>query len=184
LFSNQFDKAETALAEVLTYNEKFGAGWIGTQASIFMGALLIAKGQMSQGLKLLERGQRDCLENEVRTEYARSEYVLGKVYSQIAEGSGTISLSAMAKNIGFLIQNIPFASKKAEEHFNRAKDVAKEIGAKGTMGMSYLDLGLLYSTKGKKEQAKKCLSEAIQIFEQTEAKGFLTQAQDTLASLK
>jgi class 3 adenylate cyclase/tetratricopeptide (TPR) repeat protein len=184
LFGNQFDKAETALEEVMTYSEKFGAGVIGIQACIYMGVLLIAKGQMSQGLKLLEEGQRECLENQWRTVYARSEYVLGKVYSQIAEGSGPISLSTMAKNMGFLIKNVPFASKKAEEHFSRAIEVAKEIGAKGTMGMAYLDLGLLYKMKGKTEQARKCISEAIQIFEQCEAEGFLKQAKEALASLR
>jgi tetratricopeptide (TPR) repeat protein len=184
LLSNQLDKAETALEEVMTYSQKFGAGWIGTQACIYMGVLLIAKGQMSQGLKLLEEGQRDCLENQVRTVYARSEYVLGEVYSQIVEGPGPISLSTMAKNIGFLIKNVPFASKKAEDHFNRAIEVAKEIGAKGTMGMAYLDLGLLYRTKGKTEQAKKCISEAVQIFDQSEAEGFLKQAKEALASLE
>jgi len=184
LLSNQLDKAETALEEAMAYSQKFGVGWIGTQACIYMGVLLIAKGQMSQGLKLLEEGQRDCLENQVRTLYARSEYVLGKVYSQIVEGSGPISLSTMAKNIGFLIKNVPFASKKAEEHFNRAIEVAKEIGAKGTMGMAYLDLGLLHRMKGKTEQAKKCISEAIQIFEETEAEGFLKQAKEALASLE
>ncbi|MGZ6201502.1 MAG: AAA family ATPase [Thermodesulfobacteriota bacterium] len=184
LLSNQLDKAETALEEVLSYSRKFGAGWIGIQACIYMGVLLIAKGQMSQGLKLLEEGQGECLENQWRPHYARSEYALGKVYSQIVEGSGPISLSTMAKNIGFLVRNVPFASKKAEEHFSRAIEVAKEIGAKGTMGMAYLDLGLLYRTKGKTEQAKKCISEAIQIFEETEAEGFLKQAKEALASLE
>jgi tetratricopeptide (TPR) repeat protein len=184
LFTNQLDKAEPALEEALTYSEKFGAGSIRIQASIFMGVLLIAKGQMSQGLKLLEEGQRECLENQWRNVYARSEYVLGKVYSQIVEGSGPISLSTMAKNIGFLFKNVPFASKKADEHFNRAIEVAKEIGAKGTMGMAYLDLGLLYRMKGKTEQTRKCILEAIQIFEQTEAEGFLKQAKEALASME
>jgi class 3 adenylate cyclase/tetratricopeptide (TPR) repeat protein len=183
-FSNQLDKAEATLEEVITYSQKFGAGSIGIQACFFMGVLLISKGQMSQGLKLLEEGQRDCLENQWRTLYARSEYILGKVYSQIVEGSGPIRLSTMAKNIGFLFKNVPFATKKAEEHFNRAIEVAKEIGAKGTMGMAYLDLGLLFRTKGKTEQAKECLSEATQIFEQTEAEGFLKQAKEALASLE
>jgi len=183
LFSNQLDKAETALEEVMTYSQKFGAGSIRMQACIFMGVLLIARGQMSQGLKLLEEGQRDCLENQWRPIYARSEYVLGKVYSQIVEGSGPIRLSTMAKNIGFLIQNVPFASKRAEEHFNRAIEVAKEIGAKGTMGMAYLDLGLLHKAKGRTDQARRCLCAAIQIFEQCEAEGFLKQAKEALASL-
>jgi class 3 adenylate cyclase/tetratricopeptide (TPR) repeat protein len=184
LLSNQLDKAETALEEVMAYSQKFGAGSIRMQACIFMGVVLIAKRQMSQGLKLLEEGQRECLENQWRPMHARSEYVLGKVYSQIVEGSGPISLSTMAKNIGFLFKNVPFASKKAEEHFSRAIEIAKEIGAKGTIGMAYLDLGLLHKMKGKTDQARKCLSEAAQIFEQTEAEGFLKQAKEALASLK
>jgi class 3 adenylate cyclase/tetratricopeptide (TPR) repeat protein len=184
LFNNQMDKAETTLKEVLTYSEKFGAGVIGTFASVFMGVLLIAKGQMSRGLKLLEEMQQECLENERRSLYAFSQFVLGKVYFRIVEGSGTISISAMAKNIGFLVKNVPFASKKAEEHYNRAIEVAKEIGAKRTMGEAYLDLSLLYRMKGKTEQAKKYISEAIQIFEQTGAEGFLKQAKEALASLK
>jgi tetratricopeptide (TPR) repeat protein len=184
LYANQLDKAEATFEEMLTYSEKFGAGVIGTFARIFMGVLLIAKGRMSQGLKLLEEGQRDCLENQRRTLYAASEYLLGKVYFQIVEGSGPISLSTMAKNIGFLIQNVPFASKKAEEHFNRAIEVAKGIGAKRWTAQAYLDLGLLYRTKGKTEQAKKCLSEAIQIFEETGTERFLKQAKEALASLE
>jgi tetratricopeptide (TPR) repeat protein len=62
--------------------------------------------------------------------------------------------------------------------------VAKEIGAKGTMGMAYFDLGVLYRMKGKTEQAKKCISEALQIFEECEAEGFLKQAKEALASVE
>jgi tetratricopeptide (TPR) repeat protein len=182
-YTNQLDKAEAALEEVLTYSHEFGVALIGVMASILMGVLLIVRGRMSQGLELLAEAQRTCLENQRRCMYARSEYILAMVYSQIAEGTEPISLSTMAKNIGFLIKNVPFASKKAEEHFNRAIELAKEIGAKGTMGMAYLDLGLLYRTKGKTQQAREFISEAIQIFEQTEAEGFLKQAKEALASL-
>jgi tetratricopeptide (TPR) repeat protein len=90
----------------------------------------------------------------------------------------------MAKNIGFLIKNVPFASKKAEEHFNRAIGVAKEIGAKGMLGTAYLDLGLLHKSKKRIEEAKRCISEAIQLFEQCEMEEFLKQAKEALASLR
>ena len=184
LLTNQLDKSEAALEEVVAYTREFGAGVIGTLACIFMGALSIAKGRMSQGIKLLTEGQRTCLENQRRGIYALSEYVLAKVYSQIVEGSRPIRLSTMARNIGFLIRNVPFARKKAEEHFHRAIEVAREIGAKSTMGMAYLDLGLLARMKGKTGQAKKYLSEAIHIFEQSEAEGFLKQAKEALVSLR
>jgi tetratricopeptide (TPR) repeat protein len=184
LFANQLDKAETALEEVVNYSQKFGAGFIGAFASIYMGVLLIAKGRMSQGLAQLTEWQQTCLENQRRFLYVFCEYALGKVYSQIAEGAGPVSLSIMAKNIGFLIKNVPFASKKAEKHFNRAIEVAKEIGMKGTMGMAYLDLGLLHKTKKRTEQARRCISEAIQLFEQCEAEFYLKQANEALASLE
>ncbi len=183
LLTHQLDKAEAALEEVMNYSQKFGVGVIGAIACVFRGALFIAQERMSPGLELLKEGRRNCLENQRRCMYALSEYVLGKVYSQIVEGAGPIRLSTMAKNIGFLIQNVPFAGRRAEAHFTRAIEVAKEIGAKSTMGMAYLDLGLLYRMKGKTERAKKSLSQAIQIFEQSEAEGFLKQAKEALASL-
>jgi tetratricopeptide (TPR) repeat protein len=184
LFANQLDKAKIPLEEVLSYCKKFGAGGLGAYASIFMGILLIAKGRMSQGLALLTEWQQTCLENQRRGTYAFTEYALGKVYSQIVEGAGQVSLSIIAKNIGFLIKNVPFASKKAEKHFNRAIELAKEIGMKGTMGMAYLDLGLLHKTKKRTEQARRCISEAIQLFEQCEAEFYLKQAREALASLE
>ena len=90
----------------------------------------------------------------------------------------------MAKNIGFLIKNVPFASRKAEGHFNKAIEVAKEIGAKGLLGQAYVDLGLLHKTKKRTDKARDCISEAIELFKKCEADGFLKQAEDALASLE
>ena len=133
---------------------------------------------------MIEEGLQSMVNNDRKYFYSMGEYILGKVFFNIAERAEPVSLSTMAKNIGFLIKNVPFASKKAEDHFNKAIEVAKEIGAKGTMGVAYLDLGLLYRTKGKTEQAKRFISDAIQIFEQTEADGFLKQAREALSSLE
>jgi hypothetical protein len=71
------------------------------------------------------------------------------------QGGGPKRLSIIAKNVGFLIRNVPFASNKAEDHFNKAIEVAEEIGAKGLLGQGYLNLGLLHKAKGKTEQAKR-----------------------------
>jgi tetratricopeptide (TPR) repeat protein len=76
-----------------------------------------------------------------------------------------------------------FATKKAEDHFNRAIEVAKEIGAKGTLGMTSLDLGSLYRATGKKEKAREYISSAIRAFEQCEAQTYLKQAKEALENL-
>jgi len=124
------------------------------------------------------------LENQRRYCYAISEYLLGNIYLQIVERASPISLSMVAKNIGFLVKNVPFASRKAEAHFNKAIEAAKEIAAKGLEAQAFLGSGLLYKAKKKTGQAKKAILEAISLFEECEAQTFLKQAKETLASLE
>jgi tetratricopeptide (TPR) repeat protein len=81
------------------------------------------------------------------------------------------------------VKNVPFAGKKAEGHFKKVIEVAGEIGAKAISGGAYLDLGLLYKTKKRKDQANKCISEAVRLFEQCESDVYLKQANETLESL-
>ncbi|MCJ7686063.1 MAG: hypothetical protein MUO68_17410, partial [Desulfobacteraceae bacterium] len=115
--------------------------------------------------------------------YSFYEILLGMVYLQIVQGEGERSLSTMFKNIGFLVKNVPFAAKKCEDHFTKAIEVAKEIGAKGFQGRACLNLGLLHRAKKRTEQARECITEAAQLFEQCEADTSLEQAKEALASL-
>ena len=69
-------------------------------------------------------------------------------------------------------------------HFNIAIEVAKEIGAKGTEGQAYLDLGHLHKLKGRRDQARDCFSKAVKIFEECEAEIFLQKANKALESLQ
>jgi class 3 adenylate cyclase/tetratricopeptide (TPR) repeat protein len=183
LSTGRLEEAENLLGEVLTYSQEFGAGLIGAMASFCLGAVLIARGDMTEGLRLLEEGQQACAENQRRGLYALSEYILGTVYLQIVQGSGQLSFSTIVKNIGFLVRNVPFAGQKAEKHLNRSLEVAREIGAKGTMSMSLLSLAQLHAAKGRKDKARGCASTAMEIFEQCDAQHYLKEARDLLASL-
>jgi tetratricopeptide (TPR) repeat protein len=137
---------------------------------------------MKQGTELLEKAQRTQRRNHRRVQYALSEHILGEVNSQIATGPKP-SLSIMAKNIGFLIKNVPFATKKAEEHFNKAIELLKEIGAEGLLGPVYMSLGLLFKATKRTDQARQLILEAIDIFQESEAEGWLKQANEALDSL-
>ena len=95
-----------------------------------------------------------------------------------------ISLSIMAKEMAFLAKDLPFASKRAEDHLHAAMEIAQEIGAKGVLGQAHFDLGLLHKAKGKKEQAKKWISEAVDLFEQCQAEVYLKRAREALESLE
>jgi len=95
-----------------------------------------------------------------------------------------MTVSIMAKNLGFLLTNVPFAGKKAEEHLRKAVGILTEIGAKGLLGNVYLDLGLLHKNNKRTNQARECILEAIKIFRECEAEPYLNQAKEELEHLK
>ncbi|UCF57234.1 MAG: AAA family ATPase, partial [Deltaproteobacteria bacterium] len=160
-------EAEEAAQEVVNFSREFGTEWIERYCQAVLGVVSIAKGHMSQGLKILEDDLSACMKNERRSFYASVAHTLGAVYLQMAQGEAEIG----------------YAAEKAEDHFNKAIEVSKEIGAKCTLGMAYLDLGLLHRVKGEKDQARRCISTAIQVFEECEAEIRLKQAKEALESL-
>jgi tetratricopeptide (TPR) repeat protein len=138
---------------------------------------------MGRGLKMIQETLLAFHENQRKPSYATFEQALGQAYLQIVDKSAKVSLTTMAKNIGFIIKNVPSAAKKAEKHFNKAIEVAKEIGAKGIEGRAYLDRGRLHQLKGRADQARDCFSNAVRIFEECEMEIFLKQAKEALQAL-
>lgn len=120
------------------------------------------------------------IESERKSFQAVFEHLLGKVYLQLVENKEPVSLSMIAKNIGFLLKSIPFAHKKAEVQFNKTIEIAEESGAKNLLAQAYLDLGLLHKAKKKTDKAKKCITEAIKIFKECEAEILYLQAKEAL----
>jgi tetratricopeptide (TPR) repeat protein len=182
LFDGQFQEAEDVLISLLNFSEPRAIGELVEWSYLFLAPALIAKGHMRQGLNMLEKAQQLSTRNQRRVVYAVSEYLFGKTYSQIAKRPPP-AFSILAQNIGFLVKNIPFAGKKAEEHFNKAIEILREIGANGFLGMAYLDLGMFYKARNRTDQARECISEAIHIFEECEAEVYLNQANEVLDSL-
>ena len=64
-----------------------------------------------------------------------------------------------------------------------AVEIASEIGARSVLGQAHLGLGLLHRAKGRKEKARESIYEAIEIFEEIGATGFLKQAREAMAAL-
>jgi len=182
--NNQFREAEEALDQLLGYTRTFWAEVLGTPAEYIRGIVLVGKGQLARGIKILEDIQRSYQQNSRQWCYALSEHILGTIYSQISEGAGPKELGTIVKNINFLIRNKPFAWKKAEGHYQRSIHAAQKIGADVTLGMSYFNLGLLHKGKGRVDDAGHYLSKSIQIFEKCQAEIYLDMAKAALLSLQ
>jgi class 3 adenylate cyclase/tetratricopeptide (TPR) repeat protein len=184
LLINHVQEAEEELQEVLTFSRTYGTGIFEFMTLAFLGVIFISKGQLREGLKMIEDAIREHMKEGRKSLYAVLEGVLGKVYLQIIQGEEPKSLSFMLKNIGFLAKNIPFAAKRAEEHLNKSMKVSREIGANSPLALALMDLGALHSEKKRVRKAQECISEAIQIFEQCGAEVYLKQAKKTFESLQ
>jgi len=182
-FDGQLQEAEDFLRSCLDATEKLGLGAISVMCQYFLAPVLIANGQMKQGTEQLEKARKILSKNQRSVHYAISEYVIGEVNSQIATGPKP-SLSIMAKNIGFLVKNLPFATRKAEEHFKKAIELFKEIGMKGFLGQAYLSRGLMYKASKRNDEARQSILEAINLFKECEADGWLKQANEAFDSLE
>ncbi|MGD9288985.1 MAG: adenylate/guanylate cyclase domain-containing protein [Desulfobacterales bacterium] len=184
LLNDQVQKAEPYLKEVVSFTKEYDWDWAGMPGQLFLGTAMIAKGNINKGFKMIDEAHQTFVREGRKYYIALAEYILGKIYSQIVQGSSSISPLIIAKNIGFLVKNVPFADKKANSHFNNAIEIAKGIGAKSIMGPSYLDWGLLHKTKKRKDQAIECISKAIGIFNAAGAKLFLKQAKAVFESFE
>jgi class 3 adenylate cyclase/tetratricopeptide (TPR) repeat protein len=181
-FDGEFQKAEEICESLLDFCEKRGIGIMSILTQMLICPVLIAKGQMKQGLRKLEETQEVLLKNQMKVSYALSEYILGEVYTQFITGPSP-GLATLAKNIGSIVKNAPFAEKKAQEHFNKAIEILREVGAKGDLGQAFFGLGRLYKAKKRNEKARECFSEAVRLFQECDAHVYLKQARDALASI-
>ncbi len=185
MMNNQFLEAEKLLPEILSSTHGFGVDYLGTSAYALLGAVLIARGKMSRGLKMVKEGLRSFSKNERGVAFYIIEFTLGEIYFQILKRDQPINLSMFLKNLGFLLKEFPQATRKADHYLNQTIKMGDEIGARGILqGQAYLDLGYLHQLKGRKEDAKACFTEAIKIFEYCGSKMHLQQSREALLNMR
>lgn len=79
---------------------------------------------------------------------------------------------------------IPDATQKSKEYREKAIEMARETGAKNSLGLACLGLGQLYSAEGDKDKARQYILQAVALFEQCELTTLLAQAKEALENLK
>jgi tetratricopeptide (TPR) repeat protein len=159
LYKGQIPEAEEAIQKVSDFSQQMG--WEGQDSNLkaWLGLVAVAKGDLSRGLKALEEGSSRSKEEGRLYQYARSELILGNVYSRIVQVD------------------------EAERHFLKAIEAAKEIGSRGVLGLTYLGLGMLYGSQKKGKEAKERITEAIALFQECNAEVHLRNARQALESL-
>jgi tetratricopeptide (TPR) repeat protein len=183
LMNGNFGEARAIIKDLIAYCEQHGFSLLLPWANLFLGAALIGDGNMTKGLRMIKKARHAIIEDQRNLALATSEFLLAEVFSQISTGPSP-NLSVIVKNIVFLVKHVPFASKKAEKHFNNAITISKKINTPGLTGPAYYYLGLFYKKRKRIDKAIECISNATRIFEKCGAEAYLKQAKEDLISLR
>ncbi len=181
--NNDIQRAEECIQKVLPFSKKNDEKYSGDLSSLLNGIVLIEKGRMSQGLKNIKAMEQTFIRQKRVAAVIMTRFILGKVYLEIIRKTKPISILIMLNNIGFIIQNVPTAYKKAIYWYSKTIEKAEETGAIGIKAQALLDLGIIYRIKKQNQKAKKSLETAIEIFEEVGAYVFLKQAKKELNKL-
>jgi tetratricopeptide (TPR) repeat protein len=178
-------EAEKHLPELHSLSIELGweesLGWL---SEVLMAIIDIVKGNLQQGVGVLERGIQEAVAMDVKPWRAMIEHVLGKVYLEMATGKGLRNFPLILRNLVFSVKNLSSAGRKSEYHLQKALEIAEEIGSEVILSQAYFDLALLHRARKRFDKSRSCLEEAMAIFERCGAKIYLERAKQTLVSLR
>jgi tetratricopeptide (TPR) repeat protein len=179
----QYHGLQEILDQVISFSEERGVEYMENPGRLLLGAVLAAQGWVGRGMKLMEDVAETWLRRGSRFRYANSQLIMGRVYAHIAQGAAPKKLTAIFRNLGFLLTSAPFAERKALRCLSRAIDLACDMDARDAAARAYFVLGLLHKSKGRHVQARECLVSAVQMFEECEADVDSRKAKEALADL-
>ena len=176
ILNKEIKKADECLQKNLPIAKKNSDKVIGDILMLLNSIVLIENGRMSEGLNIAKETEQTYIRQQRRGAVPLARLTLGKIYLEIIQKTKPISILTVIKNIGFIIQNVSTAYKKAIYWYSKIIEMAEETGAIGMKAQALLDLGIIYRIKKQNDKAKKSLETAIEIFEEVGAYAFLKQA--------
>lgn len=179
-----FEGIREDLEQILAFSESRGAEYIGSPAKALLGAIMFAQGEMTKGLKMLEETALKWFRGGSMTRYVQAQIIIGRIYAAMAQGTGRKGFAVLAKNIGFLLKEAPFADRKGQDHLSAAAKAAEQMGAKDLLGRACLSLGLLHKSKGRNGEACEYLGKAVRVFEESGAYLYSQTAKEALAAIR
>jgi class 3 adenylate cyclase/tetratricopeptide (TPR) repeat protein len=150
--SEQYQMAAEILQEIIPFCRHLGMDYIVVWAQALYGAVLMAGGQYSRGMKMIVGGNRVCTESGRFLSLYFLDCSLAEVYFQMATHRQRIGFWTIFKNLDFILKEVPFARRKAEFYLRKIIQVGEEIGASGYMqDHATRNLEFLHKLSSKKE---------------------------------
>jgi len=154
LWNEQVDEAEAILDDILQFTETYGYEYLGSTARALAGLVSLARGNLRNGVRIIMERMAVFRSGGKHYHVMTFTYLLGRVYWQLTPKRGAGSWRMVWKNLPFLLQQTPFATRKAESNFKQALAMAEAMGAMGIAGQICFDMAQLYADRKKTARAR------------------------------
>ena len=131
--TEKYQEADEILREIIPFCQYLGMDYIVLWAQSLHGVVLMARGHYSRGMKMVTEAVRVFTENGRSVSLYFVEFALAEVYFQMATLRRRLGFGTICKNLGFILKEVPFARRKAENYLRKIIQVGQEIGASGFM---------------------------------------------------
>jgi tetratricopeptide (TPR) repeat protein len=130
--------------------------------------VLVGESRIDEGLHILEESCEHWLQNGSKLRFAACGSMLAAVYSDLTRRARADRQKEMELQ----------CDSKVVDYFQRSIELARKIGAKGTLAQAYREWGNFYKDKGNIDEAKDCFLKAAAYFRQCGAEKLLRQVED------
>jgi tetratricopeptide (TPR) repeat protein len=175
--------AAQTLEAVIATTEQFGYEYVGTSANAFYGIVSAAMGNLGKGVAIIRERIQTHRQRGKRNHDLIFTHMLGRFYLSLVRRQGTLGVTAVIKNAGFLLRTLPMASRLAERYLREAIEIGTQIGTRLRLAQACLDLGLLYGHKKRFNDARDYIARSIDLFDQCGADMLLAEARTALDNL-
>jgi tetratricopeptide (TPR) repeat protein len=173
--------AEEMLKEASEFCDTYDEGFIGAPATLFYGLVLSAKGQLSQGIKVLETARKEFEVNHRKFFLSFAELMMGTTILKLVINPDFNSIIRNDIDKDKILNYMSL--ENAKKHLIKSIKISKEIGSLFVFGQGYLGLGHIYSIEKNLDEAKKFFDEAVKAFDTCELEALSDQAKDALSSV-
>jgi len=169
-------QAEALINELLQFSRRGGAGFLGEAAGFFREMVNLVKGVYDPSLATMETMLENWRQNGSRLRVVTCGYALVRLYLTLYRSRNELKLPDFLKPDAALSQRIDRAIQELIAE-------SQQMEARGILAQAYLCLGHFNILRGERDDARKALTQAIDLFKACQANAYLEDAQQALADL-
>jgi class 3 adenylate cyclase/tetratricopeptide (TPR) repeat protein len=153
-----------------------------TILELALGGAMAVRGDLTEAVRSLTAARSWLADHGHPMGPFGCDLVLGEIYLRMALREELPPWRALLRNLPFLVRTLPFATRKAQAHFEAAAEGFGRIDSPVFRSWSLYDLGRTKQRRKRHAEARECLEEALAIAREVGAGALAAKIEAALAT--